>query len=507
MGYLHPLALEDFLIDRFEVTNRQFQTFVDSGGYRRPDLWRHAFVQDGDTLSWEEAMACFRDATGWSGPVTWELGSYPEGRGDYPVTGVSWYEAAAYAEFAEKSLPTVHHWAHAASIGASAHIIPFSNFEGEGLAPIGSHDGLGYAGTYDMAGNAREWCFNAEEGERFILGGCWHEPHYMFNFVETRSPFDRSEGSGFRCIRQLDEDSLLTRAQQDLQSEPVRDYADEEPVSDDVFAAFCELFHYDRTTLNAKVEFVDGGPRHWRIEKISFDAAYGDERMFAYLFLPRRVQPPYQVAVLFPGAYAMQMRSSERGRRLNSFGFIDFVIRSGRAVLCPAYQSTYERDDGYDLYSPSTTSADHQAHMVMWWKDLSRSIDYLQTRDDIAHNKLAYFGSSWGGWLSPQYLGQDKRFKVAVLRLAGFSTFRMAAPFDPFNFATRVTIPVLMLNGKYDYLFPYETSQRPFFEALGTPAKDKRLVVYETAHSMYGFRNEMIKETLDWLDRYLGPAK
>jgi dienelactone hydrolase len=203
----------------------------------------------------------------------------------------------------------------------------------------------------------------------------------------------------------------------------------------------------------------------------------------------------------------MQMRSSENGRSINSFNFVDFVVRSGRAVLCPAFQSTYERDDGYSIYDPATTSSDHTAHMLMWWKDLSRSVDYLQTREDIDHDKLAYFGSSWGGWLAPQYLAQDERFKVAVLRLMGLPTFQMSPPFDPINFTPRIKIPVLILNGKYDYIFPYETSQKPFFEALGTPIEDKRLVVYETAHSMHGFRNEMIKETLDWLDRYLGPVE
>ncbi|UCG50500.1 MAG: protein kinase, partial [Candidatus Latescibacterota bacterium] len=507
IGWFRPLPLADFLIDRYEVTNRQFQVFVDSGGYERPDLWRHTFVQDGDTLSWEEAMAFFQDATGRAGPATWELSAYPEGRADFPVTGVSWYEAAAYAEFAGKSLPTIHHWVHAASIGASAHIIPLSNFDKKGLAAVGSHKGLGYMGTYDMAGNAREWCFNAEEGERYLLGGCWHEPHYMFNFNNARSPFDRSEGNGFRCIRQLGEDTLLTEARQDLHWDSARDYTKEKPVPDEVFEAYLELYRYDQTPLNAQVEFVDDEPPHWRIEKISFDAAYGNERMFAYLFLPRGTQPPYQVAVLFPGAYAMQMRSSDNGRRINSFEFVDFVIRSGRAVLCPVFQSTYERGDGFDIYSTTTTSSDRRAHMLMWWKDLSRSIDYLQTRDDIAHDKLAYFGSSWGGWLAPQYLAQDKRFQVAVLRLAGLTTRQVAPPFDPFNFAPRVKIPVLLLNGKYDYLFPYETSQKPLFEALGTPMEDKRLVVYETAHSVHGFRNEMIKETLDWLDRYLGPVE
>ena len=51
-------------------------------------------------------MAEFVDSTGRPGPATWQGGDYPEGQDDYPVSGVSWYEAAAYAEFAHKSLPT-----------------------------------------------------------------------------------------------------------------------------------------------------------------------------------------------------------------------------------------------------------------------------------------------------------------------------------------------------------------------------------------------------------------
>ena len=62
-----------------------------------------------------------------------------------------------------------------------------------------------------------------------------------------------------------------------------------------------------------------------------------------------------------------------------------------------------------------------------------------------------------------------------------------------------------MLNGHYDFYFPYETSQIPFFENLGTLPADKRMIIYETSHSLPG--NERIKETLAWLDRYLGPVR
>jgi pimeloyl-ACP methyl ester carboxylesterase len=76
---------------------------------------------------------------------------------------------------------------------------------------------------------------------------------------------------------------------------------------------------------------------------------------------------------------------------------------------------------------------------------------------------------------------------------------------DQINFIPRVTQPVLMLNGKYDMFFPVETSQKPMFNLLGTPPKDKRIVIVESGHLVP--RNEFVRESLNWLDTYLGPAK
>ena len=151
----------DYWMDRFEVTNKQFKAFVDAGGYSKSDHWKEPFVDRGRTLSWEEAMSRFRDKAGRPGPATWELGNYPEGQGDYPVTGVSWYEAAAYAEFVGKTLPTAHQWQNAARTRFAADIVLLSNFGGKGLTAAGSHQGMSPFGTYDMGGNAKEWCWNA----------------------------------------------------------------------------------------------------------------------------------------------------------------------------------------------------------------------------------------------------------------------------------------------------------------------------------------------------------
>ena len=84
LEHLPAVALPDYWIDRHEVTNRAFKRFVDDGGYRRAELWREPFLKDGRPLTFDEAMAQFRDATGRPGPATWELGSYVRRTGRLP---------------------------------------------------------------------------------------------------------------------------------------------------------------------------------------------------------------------------------------------------------------------------------------------------------------------------------------------------------------------------------------------------------------------------------------
>ena len=105
------------------------------------------------------------DASGQPSPSTWMGGDYPEGQGDYPVSGVSWYEAAAYAEYAGMSLPTSTHWNVARGgltpmiqwyqLGGFGILAPFSNFGGSGPMPVGSLSGITAYGAYDMAGDGR----------------------------------------------------------------------------------------------------------------------------------------------------------------------------------------------------------------------------------------------------------------------------------------------------------------------------------------------------------------
>ena len=128
------------------------------------------------------------------------------------------------------------------------------------------------------------------------------------------------------------------------------------------------------------------------------------------------------------------------------------------------------------------------------------------SRDDIDVSKLGYLGASWGAGWAPVMVSLEDRFRTAVLFEGGLYQQNAPPEIDPFNFLPRVRIPVLMLNGRYDYTFPLESSQGPFFRWLGTPDADKRHVVYEAAHDVMVNRTEVVKEVLSWLDQYLGPV-
>ncbi len=488
--------MDAYLIDKYEVTNRQYKDFVDKGGYQSRGYWKQRFVQDGRELTCEEAMRLFRDATNRPGPATWEGGAYPTGQEQYPVRGVSWYEAAAYAEFAGKSLPSLYHWHKAALVWLAPVILPLSNFGGAGPVPVGQSQGLGRFGTYDMAGNVKEWCWNeAQEGTRYILGGAWDEERYAFGELDRRPPFDRSAHNGFRCVRYsqpLPDHFAAPQIQQ------TRDYTTEKPVPDDVFAIYRSMYLYERSGLDPKVEAVDESSEAWRKEKVTFRAAYGNERMAAYLFLPKSAQPPYQTVVFFPWASAIFTPSSAN---LVCLEWLDFVIKSGRAVMYPVYQGTYERQ------IPQVTSDIAGRDLtVMRVKDLSRSIDYLETRPDIRKDQLGYYGASLGANFGP-FLGLESRIKAAVLADGAFPSGRRRPEADPINFAPRVKIPVLMINGRYDFLQLLDKLQKPMFRWFGTPEKDKRHVVLDTTHYAMVARNEVVREVLGWLDKYLGPVQ
>jgi serine/threonine protein kinase len=482
-GAAEPVALDEFWIDTYEVTNREYKSFVDDGGYRDDRLWASGIDR-----------SAFVDTTGRPGPAGWALGGYPEGEDDLPVGGVSWFEASAFAAWAGKSLPTVFHWRLAARQSIFSEILLWSNFDAKGPAGVGSYPGLGPCGTYDMAGNVREWCLNRTGDLRHILGGAWSDPDYLYRDTDAADPFDRSAINGFRCM-------LTSEPRPDASliaiEHPIYDHRQDTAIDDDLFALVLQNFDYDDRDLDARVESTDDGPEHWLHEVVSVRAVYGDERLPIHLYLPKNVDPPYQAVVYFPPSSALYLTDS----RYPSFPFAYFIPKSGRALIYPIYKGTYGRQ--VEWRGPN----DDRDLTIQIGKDLRRTIDFLETREDIDSGRLVYYGMSWGASFGPLATAIEPRFAASMLVAGGLDRYPddWPAVAVPQNFAPRSTVPTLMINGKADFGAPVETNIQPMFDLLGTAAEHKRLVLLDGGH-VPASTNEVIREVLDWLDLYLGPV-
>lgn len=100
----HLVSVDPIYLDRFCVSNEDYQRFLDAGGYEQLVLW------DEEALP---ALLDFVDQTGLPGPRYWSDGQYPAGEGRLPVVGISWFEASAYARWVGKRLPTDSEWTKA----------------------------------------------------------------------------------------------------------------------------------------------------------------------------------------------------------------------------------------------------------------------------------------------------------------------------------------------------------------------------------------------------------
>ena len=138
---------------------------------------------------------------------------------------------------------------------------------------------------------------------------------------------------------------------------------------------------------------------------------------------------------------------------------------------------------------------------------MQRSIDYLLTRPDVDKDRLGFFGLSTGASAGVRFTGIETRLKASVLMAGGLPAVKRVPEVELLNFAPRIRVPTLMLNGRADFTFPYDTSQVPLFRLLGSPSADKRHVLFETAHDVRGQSGDLTREVLGWFDKYLGPAK
>jgi iron(II)-dependent oxidoreductase len=217
--------VDDYRIDRFCITNKQFYHFVMAGGYTQAALW--------DPQVWP-AVVEFVDRTGTPGPRFWHHGRYNPAEESHPVIGISWYEAAAYARWLGKRLLTDPEWEKAGCwpVQLEETILiqrryPWgdlmererTNLWGSGAGKIVAVDeypnGVSAGGVYQLVGNVWEWTggdFGAGPYHRrglslttpmkSIRGGAYDtyfEHQATCQYQSGENPVSRKHNISFRC--------------------------------------------------------------------------------------------------------------------------------------------------------------------------------------------------------------------------------------------------------------------------------------------------------------------
>jgi serine/threonine protein kinase/formylglycine-generating enzyme required for sulfatase activity/dienelactone hydrolase len=505
--------LKDFLIDKCEVSNREYKEFITAGGYLKKQFWKYPFVKDGRALSWEEAINQFKDRTGLAAPRSWFNQNYAEGKADFPVTDISWHEAAAYAEFRGKRLPTIFEWEKAARNGNFAHgideVLPWgfsqkskatnhrANFIGKETQRVDSNEfGISPFGAHNMAGNVAEWCLN-ETKEGFIAaGGSWTDPPYLFGYIGSFPQFYSSNKTGFRCAKDI---ASSADEQGGMKIDMAKEIPVYKPTSESDFRLWLNHYRYDKTNVEAEIVEVKETDA-WRREKITFLGA-GDERAIAYLYLPKNYQRPLQVIQYVPafdvfGGYISLPEHVE--------AFLEPYIKSGRAVFTVVLKGFIERERPPDYKSPKIDSVRYREEIVNRATDLRHGLDYLETRNDIDMTRLAYWGYSAGAHSGFVFTAIEPRYRSIVFISGGIKQEwrRMIPEANQINFASHIKQPKLMLNGRYDEDFAFKTQVEPLFKLLREP---KRLELYDGGHSpTFEVATSIIN---GWLDETLGKVK
>lgn len=180
----HSVQLSGYWIGKYEVTRGQYQRFIDAEGYLDPSYW------SSDGWTWKGGRT---QPTYWEPKQNWGTGEFTQ-TDDYPVVGVSYYEAEAFCNWAEGHLPTEAQWEKAARwTGSNPNIWPWGDvwdaeecnnkddtlYPGNETAPVGSYPaGESTCRCQDMAGNVWEWCLDWYLGNYYSQTppGGWVDP-------------------------------------------------------------------------------------------------------------------------------------------------------------------------------------------------------------------------------------------------------------------------------------------------------------------------------------------
>ena len=503
------VRLDDYFIDKYEVSNKEYKEFVNAGGYVKREFWTHPFVKDGRTVPWDEAMRALVDRTGLPGPRTWSNQSFPDGRGDHPVTDVTWYEADAYAAFRGKRLATIFQWEKAARngrvAGAGVSGMPWGPFYpgdplvdranfGTGTLPTTSAEfGMSPFGAYNMAGNVAEWTANDSSEGFLATGGAWGDPTYIFALFGGRPGLFSSEKLGFRCARIA---AGSSGDQGGMRIELDQEVPELTPASPQAFATLVSSYRYAKTSLDARIEQTTETPE-WKRERITFAGANG-ARAIAYLYLPNHARRPLQVMHYLPAAdvdNGFRSLPESMDDRMAPF------VRGGRAAFAVVLEGYIERLRPAGFVRPPAGSVEFAEIVVNRVTDLRRGLDYLETRPDIDMTRVAALAPSAGSNLGVILGAIEPRYRAMVFIGAGIpGSYRaINATVNPINFAPHIRVPKLVIQGRYDEDTPIRTATEPFMRLLPEP---KRLTIFEGGH--VPSVAVVMSATGAWLEEHLG---
>ncbi len=507
-----PLTLDNYFIDKYEVSNADFKKFIQAGGYLKEEYWKYKFKKNGKEIPWQEAMKLFIDRTNLNGPRSWVNQNYPAGKEKYPVTDITWYEAAAYAEFLGKSLPTVYQWEKAARNGVPNYhstsmpwgliyalddISGRTNFNSNGTVPVDKFDfGISYYECYNVAGNVKEWCLNKSTDGFVYADGSYQDSNYVFGTFKSFDGFYSSPALGFRCVKNLptsksDQGSMMI----DLNVQvPVY-----HPVDDSKMKSILKLYDYEKKPLNPKIIFTEEN-KYWVKEKVAFDSPFGD-KILGYLFLPKKSEKPFQCILWNPhsGVYRYGYSSDWAAEKLFTEN-----IKYGRALFVIIPKGTSERKWEFGEERTDKSSKLFHNRLIRWVIEQRIVLDYLESRSDIDSSRIAYIttANDYDGFIVP---GVDNRFKCNIIIANGIyeeDQKILSAEINPVNFLSRYKAPTYMMHGKYDEAVYFSASVLPAYNLLSEP---KKLEALNTTHvPPLAMRVPLINK---WLDESLGKVK
>ena len=504
----HQHAMPTFAVARREVSNADYQAFVDAGGYDEPSFWAgFDYRSKGSELSEADARAAFVDQTGEPGPAGWSLGRYPSGDGDLPVTGISWFEAMAYLRYEGRTMPTVHHWARFA-LGpyegfarTTPSVSAASNFNQRDALSVHAERGLGPWGTYDAAGNVREWLYNASGDDALAGGASYVDYPTDADTLLRLDPMTRNAFVGVRGLMLLEPEPVPPELLAPVPLVMDDALAARTPYSDEAYEVLRYQFTADnRKHVGVEIEEIQRGDG-WSIEEHVL--AYDDDSRFRlYLMKPTRVRDRYQTVVYAPHGGAF-VPGQTRDSVAFLLGHAEKAVRSGRLVVMPEWHDTITRWVP-PAKDPSRNRNGPRLAALAWYQDTVDTLNYLDQLPMAATDEVVFMAESYGSSVfGVMLLALQPRFSGALIIGAGLIQQEIPPVLDSVHYAPRVTQPVLMINGIHDPVFPHEESQLPLYELLGTSETDKRMKTFEAGHYRYP-EAALSREIASWLNEQLG---